>query len=480
MAGIDSTESVQRLSIAGKVLQLAMSAVLAWLCAVHPTFAGSTGQTIPFGSAPIAPPETIDTIIVAGNRTTQNFVILSEIKLTPGSLVDSLSMREDMERLESLGIFSRAELTLLRLLDGSTALMIRVTELWYIWPGIYFAVDEQSPDRVAYGMILANSNFRGRREHLSVNGRIGYTQGGEFMWEIPYLSTARPRWSMKMSLAKITEQEPRYLRDRTGVEVQDFSANLVFSHRFNLENSISLRSRVSNREFRSISEHVVITPEIAGGGASATTGELSLGIGRNTRTYRPWPSRGYILRLNLTSGFALDGRSISFFQPQFMAGLIISPFQPFHIALRGGAATLLGNAPLYRQYVLNRDNGVRTAAKTSFEGTWRSTGSVEFRGDLIPIDYVTIPTFAGLQRYTRNLRLGLSATLFVDGGVVGGAAAPSSTRPDLQQTDGWEVAYGTGLVFHVPYHDVIRLELSRSARFPADGLLLRLRIGASF
>lgn len=265
MAGIDSTESVQRLSIAGKVLQLAMSAVLAWLCAVHPTFAGSTGQTIPFGSAPIAPPETIDTIIVAGNRTTQNFVILSEIKLTPGSLVDSLSMREDMERLESLGIFSRAELTLLRLLDGSTALMIRVTELWYIWPGIYFAVDEQSPDRVAYGMILANSNFRGRREHLSVNGRIGYTQGGEFMWEIPYLSTARPRWSMKMSLAKITEQEPRYLRDRTGVEVQDFSANLVFSHRFNLENSISLRSRVSNREFRSISEHVVITPEIAGG-----------------------------------------------------------------------------------------------------------------------------------------------------------------------------------------------------------------------
>lgn len=476
MAGADLTESALHSFTTGRKKEVLGLLLFLALLIPFTVF----GVELPYGSAPLAPPETIDTLIIRGNRTTQNFVILSEIKLGPGSVADSISMVEDQERLESLGIFSHAELTILRLMDGKTALLINVTELWYVWPGIYFAIDEQNPNRIAYGGILSNSNFRGRREQISLNARIGYTQGGEFDWEIPYLSTRHPDWSMKMSLANLTEQEPHFLRDPQGIEVEDISGKLAFSHRFNLETSISVRTKVSNRAFRSTTDNAVLTPEIAGGGSSTTTGEFSFGLSRDTRTYRPWASHGYFLRADLTSGVALDGRNISFFQPQFQAGWIVSPQQDIHIAMRAGGADLFGEAPLYRQYLLNRDNGVRTAAKASYEGTWRSTGTVELRGDLIPIRYVTLPVFPAIDRYTRNLRLGLSTALFIDGGVVGGAKTSSSDRPELQQTDGWEVAYGVGLVFHVPYHDIIRLELSRSARFPSDGILFRLRVGPSF
>ncbi len=428
----------------------------------------------------IAPPARIDTIIVTGNRTTQRFVILNEIDLHPGSIANEEALSDDQDRLESIALFSHARLLLGRLENGKTALWIDVTELWYIWPGIYLAVDEQDPTRIAYGLILSHENFRGRRERLSINGRTGYTHGFEFAWAIPYLMNESAAWSLLIDAGDVTEDEPRYLRDRTNIMARDRYLSLSFGHRFDLQNSLYVKSRISQREFTPFNGRTTIASDLSGSSGATTSLQLQSGVKRDTRTYRPWASSGYVAKFSLATSFDVSRPNIAYVQPFLALGGIVSPADRIHLAGRTELTSFAGNPPLYRQFILNRDNGVRTAMAASYEGTWRAIGSLELRGDLVPIRYITLPSFDFARNYTRNLKFGISATLFVDGGRVGGARAAASNLPNLQATDGWEVSYGAGLIFHVPYRDVLRLEAARSGRFPSDGVLVRFRVGPLF
>ena len=126
----------------------------------------------------------IDSVIVVGNKTTEAFVIFAEMELESGDIASPEAMKRDEERLESLHLFSRAKLKLGSMIQNRTALIVEVTELWYIWPGVYLAIDENDPTRASFGGIVSHENFRGRRELLSISGRYGYITGFEFKWEI--------------------------------------------------------------------------------------------------------------------------------------------------------------------------------------------------------------------------------------------------------------------------------------------------------
>jgi len=452
--------------------------MLALLAGTSLTYASAATERGPaLGTTPVK----IDTIIISGNRTTHDFVILSEIELKPGMMADAIALKENSERLESLGLFSHAELYLVGVGNGRTALIINVTELWYIWPGIYLAFDEQDPSRVAYGLILSHENFRGRRENLSVNGRVGYTHGYQFRWKIPYIAISQTDWSLNVEAGDIVEEEPRYLRDRTDIEAQNRYAGAKLGHRFSLETDVAINLRLDSYEFRPINGRTDIATDLSGSANSTEIAAVSFSWSRDTRTYRPWGSSGYVVKAALGTSVALNSPELAYVQPSLEFGGIVSPADRFHIATFFQNTALLGETPLFRQFVLNRDNGIRTAMTRSFEGTWRSTGLLEFRGDIIPLTYVTLHTFDFFQRYAENLKFGISTTLFLDGGVVGGAKEASSNLPDYTDTtDGWEVAYGAGLVVHVPYRDIVRIEAMRSARFPSDGILVRIRIGSVF
>ncbi|MFH0881561.1 MAG: BamA/TamA family outer membrane protein, partial [bacterium] len=261
---------------------------------------------------------------------------------------------------------------------------------------------------------------------------------------------------------------------------RDRYLGISLGHRINLQNSLYLKSRLSERNFTPYDGRTTIAEDLSGSGSTNTSLQLQAGVQRDTRTYRPWASSGYVAKLSLATSFDVNSPDIAYVQPFLALGGLVSPSERIHLAARTELSSFVGNPPLYRQFILNRDNGVRTAMAASYEGTWRSIGSVELRSDLLPIRYITLPSFEFMRSYARNLKFGISATLFVDGGVVGGATAAASNLPDLQATDGWEVSYGVGLIFHVPYRDVIRIEAARSGRFPADGILVRFRVGPLF
>lgn len=423
----------------------------------------------------------IDTVVVRGNKSTRDFVIRTEIEAHPGSRVDSTALERDRKRLESLGLFSRAQLSLDTLQTGQQALIVQVTELWYIWPSVYLAIDEDNPSRFGFGLLVSHGNFRGRRETVNVSARFGYIEGQEFSWDIPYLSKEDREWSLRIDAKSTREHEPRSLLDWEGIDKIERSFDARFGRRYKLENRLWAAVDLSQIRFSAHDNRQLNLTENSGS-LGDLNGGLAVGFTRDTRHYKPWASQGYRAAVHLSSTTGLNYSTRTFLQPGFTLSKYSSLHPRLHLAGNLDAQWIVGPSLRYRRLLLDQNNGVRSPMNHSYEGTWRGLATVELRGDIIPIHYVSFkPTFDFLDAYARDLKVGLSGTLFVDGGVVGGTpSVSSSTAFETMSTDGWEVSYGAGLVLHVPYRDIVRLEVARSFRFPDSDFRVFLRIGPSF
>ncbi len=433
--------------------------------------------TIRHLSAPVA----IDTIVVVGNRTTKRFVILQEIDISPGEMVRSQDMERNRKRLESLRLFSHATMRLGTLENGKKALVILVDELWYIWPGLFLSVDEDDPERVDYGLILTHENFRGRRENLTLNARYGISTGFLVNWSLPYVSQAHPEWSMRVRVRAMREEEPSFLRDRENVESEEIAGQLSLGHRLDIERSVQGGVEVMSRKFSTFNGRPDTLDFIT---YSKDNHDLlmvtEIGYDIDFRHYKPWPSQGYVVSFKSIQSFSLDGQQISYWQPKIFGTHFYSPTERVHFVTGTKLDLQIGQVPTYRRLLLDREAGFRTSTRRSLEGTRRAIGWTELRLDIVPITYITINTFDFIQRYTSNLRFGISMTLFQESGAVGGDISPSAPGDDFLQTSGWEMGYGAGLVFHVPYQDMVRLEVIRSARYPSEGFYFRLRVGVPY
>jgi len=470
----------------------------------------STVKTEPMAEYPI-----IDTLIVIGNRVTKPFVIFSEMELSTGSLATPEAIERDRNRLESIGLFSRVQLVLVEVW-GKHQLQIIVTELWYIWPGIHLEVDEDeltNIKRTAYGVRLNLDNFRGRREKFVIVGLMGYRRGGQLEWRVPYLFFDPPlnppvnggidgspsihggingsppvhggikggrarNWSLSLEMRRLDEDEPKSLPTNKGVTTQSFSFTCNLGKRFDLERTLNLELTLERRSFfKNDDESYRKT-------VPATDDDFLLGfiIGwiHDTRHYRPWPAQGHFFEYKLESSASLTSTDVSYIRPEATMAFYRLLFPGFYTAARAQGMVTFGPSPSFRRRIINKYKLVRTAAKRTWEGDRHLLLQGELRADLLRRTYITLPAPKLIQPYTRNLKFGISCALFADHGVVEGIDKPYSLTEPNRFYAGWESAYGIALIFHVPYQDVIRLEVSRSARFPDDGLLFQLRLGPAF
>ncbi len=422
----------------------------------------------------------IDTIIVVDNQLTQPFVIISEMKLHPGMQANPEAIEHDRRRLESLGLFSRAEIMLESLDDNRTALIVRVTELWYVWPGIFLALNEEDPQRVSYGALLLHNNFRGRRELFSISARMGYASGIEIEWDIPYLTRDHSNLFLEFHARSMVEKEPLSLKNRENLRTEESAIMVVLGRRHNLENRSWLETEIISHGFSSETAGYDLSGLSATGDGRDWLASLQIGFERDTRYYRPWPSQGYVLQAKFGGGFSLDGPEISYLRPGLSLSGYRSLIDGFYLAGNVHGSATIGSVPVYRRFLIDREHNLRTGSNKRFEGIHQGYAKTELRMDLIDRTYLTFRTPPPLRDYTRNLKFGLSLAFFGDGGIVGGVDNPSPGPVSQDETGGWDMGYGLGIIFHVPYRDILRIEIARSARFPSDGILLRARLGSSF
>ncbi len=417
----------------------------------------------------------LDSIRLSGNRSTRDFVLLSEIELVPGDTLTYGSVEQSRLRLESLGLFKRVECMIFPTSEGHADLVIEVSELWYLWPGMYLAVEEEKIEKSTYGLVLTHLNFRGRREKLSGEAWTGGANGFGFIWDIPYHSRQK-QWFSTIEAHANFQEEPLYLANPKGITTEELFAHyrtgkwIDHNRRFQVETGLEMRKFSY------------------GNGSRATTmtsglrdwiGLLTIGYYRDTRHYRPWPTQGSYTYVSFRLGTSLDGPEARYIRPEagwaryheLWNGTVIAGM------VRGGIT--FGQSPMYSRFLSNRNSSlVRSGYDGVLEGTRFGKFSGEVRINLLPIRYITIPGLGNLSEYARDLRFGVSCVLFSDTGIIEGA--DEGINGERSYPGGWDVGYGIGIVFHVPYLEVVRFELARSAHFPQDGFTFRARVGAAF
>lgn len=148
----------------------------------------SFSQNLPFSNKIINSNKVkIDSIIIRGNETTKEFIILRELNFKPGDFVDSTMLHFNRERVFSLALFNRVELFLENSID-KIYLVIEVVESWYLYPLPFWYTKNNSMETLTYGMNFLLRNFRGRNETLKANFGVGYDKFFSLQYDNPALS----------------------------------------------------------------------------------------------------------------------------------------------------------------------------------------------------------------------------------------------------------------------------------------------------
>jgi len=141
----------------------------------------------------------VSEIIIEGNKITKEQIILRELLLKEGDIVDTGSLEylvtKSKENLLNTSLFN---FVTIETIPGyrSVQLFILVQERWYIWP---YPVLEQADrnfssflrnqewTRIDYGLFVLANNFRGRKETLKLKTIFGYNNRFALYYYKPFV-----------------------------------------------------------------------------------------------------------------------------------------------------------------------------------------------------------------------------------------------------------------------------------------------------
>lgn len=276
----------------------------------------------------------------------------------------------------------------------------------------------------------------------------------------------------------VEEDEPSNIVQKEGV-ISNLASYKVFTGKsFNLRSRVVAGLNLEKRSFFNSSQTVdnYSIPETDDDQISGA----SVSYFHDTRLYKPWPDQGHLLIVALEGHISIGSNDVHYLRPHFIFAGFQGLGKGFIAAGRVVAMQTTGQSPVYRRKIIDRNRSVRTSANRSFEGINHFLFQSELRKDILQRRYISFQTPRPLSSYTRNLKFGISSALFFDYGFVSGAKDHWQASEPSRHYSGWEAALGGALIIHVPYRDLLRLEISRSLRFPDDGFLFSMRVGSTF
>ncbi|MEA3504577.1 MAG: hypothetical protein U9R32_05205, partial [Bacteroidota bacterium] len=142
-------------------------------------------------------------ISVRGNVKTEVSIVLRELEFHENEIVainqlDTLIAKTENNLINSkLFNFAHIEKTFS---NDSVYLDIQLIERWYTWVFPVFELadgnfntwwETKDFDRVDYGLLFTQENFRGRRETIKLKAISGFNEYLNIVYEIPYMSESK-------------------------------------------------------------------------------------------------------------------------------------------------------------------------------------------------------------------------------------------------------------------------------------------------
>jgi outer membrane protein assembly factor BamA len=405
-----------------------------------PVFAQDSTSVVSSAMQPV----TIDRIVIRGNRVTKDYVILREMSLKPGDTLTLKAAEYDKNRIYSLGLFNRVELSY-HVTDHGATLYVDVSERWYIFPYIVLGFKDRDWGKLYYGLGILHDNFRGRNEKISASFAFGYD---------PFLSLQyrNPLLSLESNL--FLSSRLFYTRERNKSLVSEESGPNFDEDRYGVEGTLGKRLDIFRSASVTLGYQVLTVSQNEDGRTLSPSGRdafitLGLGYAYDTRDLFEYPSKGTYVGVSLVKyGFGesdVNYYRVSMDSREFIPtldGVILAGRLAFSVA--GG-----GTVPNYDHVYFGYDNRIRGHFKEVYEGEDIAGGSLELRVPILPIrlfriDAIPIPEF-GLWRF------GVYAALFGDAGKVWYRRNSFNLHNLLK-------GYGVGLNFLLPYSAVFRVE----------------------
>jgi outer membrane protein insertion porin family len=393
--------------------------------------------------------KTIQNIIIIGNEITKDNVILRELVIHKGDIPTESKLQESYQRLMNLLLFNRVKLNLYHHNEKSLVLIIEVTERLYFYPVPILTIQERDWSKWSYGLSLVNSNFRGQNEKLWVGFWLGYRPGFGITYTDPWagdslhLNTAFSIMKTNINNRTIADMEERHVLGRVSVgKWWGRHFNTAFTFHFD-------RIKVA-KEFRDLMH-------------SGNTTEYTLGVEYSmrydTRDLYSYPGNGWLTITQLYK-YGLfenynDYENLVFdLRRYFTIGPII-------LAGRFYQNSLFGEIPVYRLNYIGFSERIRGHFYTVWTGKHIQLGSVETRFNIIPIRYFSLDLPAIPPQYLQNLKIGLSAGLFVDTGI-------AWITSDEYKLDNFNTGFGFGIHIHLPYIEVFRVDIGFNKNFDSQ------------
>ena len=383
---------------------------------------------------------TVSKIVIIGNETTKEHVILREMSIKVGSPLDVAALEQDQKRIYNLQLFNKVDVDYTS--EGREAtVIVTVSERWYIFPFPVIGFKYHDIKNIYYGAGLIHQNFRGRNEKIIVSGAFGYDPWFNLSYRNPKLTDDDLFLQLQLGFTHMRNQNT----SQGEYDQQILSGNASVGKRFGL--FTTLTGLVGYEEWK--------VDDAQPGRTLSPDGKdhyvvLSGSLVYDRRDLREYPLDGVFISLSATK-YGLGESNVDLFRYQ----IDIREYQPLGSDLSAGVrgfGSFLGGgrSPSYLHAYFGYFDRIRGYYSTVLEGEDQLGGSAELRLGIFKARYLAV-SLPGLPPEFSVWRYGLYAAFFADAGT-------TWYRTDSFVNIPWYTGYGAGLHFLLPYSFVLRTE----------------------
>jgi len=379
----------------------------------------------------------ISKISITGNKKTKSEVILREMKLKQGSILDIKKLEADRKRIESLLVFNRVVISG-QPDSNKVELLIRVREQIYFIPFPVLFINDRDWSKISFGAGFIHTNFRGRVEKLGMIFWAGYDPAVHFVYSIPWLSR-RYNLLTKLEFFYARIRNKHYREEKVYEFQKGFEWNIGkrWGHHLYGQLNFGYRALDIDEPEENGEESVMYTDRLP---------EAGFSVMYDKRDLVEYPLSGFIVNiLAKSSGWPSANPFYQRASGEFRIYIPVAGKSA--VAFKTTILTSVNRVPVYDRYYIGYSNRIRGHFSEVSEGDMLFLSSIGFRFPLLKVRYFGITSLSQLQ----DLKFGIYGSLFIDTG------AAWFKDSGLKKQDFLSGA-GVGIHFILPYIHVIRID----------------------
>lgn len=404
-------------------------------------------------------------IILAGNDITDEDVILREVKTRENSVLDESVLKEDIQRLNRLGLFNKIDVYPVPTDSvGQIDIMFVFEESFYFIPLPQGGFRNGQFSQFWAGLNLIWRNFRGRNETLNASFGIGADPFVGGSYTVPWIGTENRYFSSLSAGYSKNRNKSLETIGQTGNEIPDKDENYYL---YNFKSSFSVGRFFSNAlSFTgTIRYNSLVTSQYEPGRTVSPDGKdkfinITFGSRYDTRNAYDLTTVGTFVGLDYTKegfGKLIDLNKIDIDARQFIPVKLGKDYSLTIAASVTSTVAFGGSVPSYMREFFGYEKVIRGHKKLVYEGDNRLGFFNEIRFPLLKERYFSGGGIPGVNLISAlkkmSYRFAVYGTLFFDVGTVW-------NKSDLFINSRYYNGFGAGLNFILPFGLVGRTDFA--------------------